>query len=136
MNYVTVGGTVDPRSQLRVPEIFRGRFLTKISNRERRRRQEALRRGTAFDGTCGHAIVPARAWAEATRESDLHRSDQTGGSLVDRLDRGDAWRQLSGPTREELLETLGVTIAEALELNRCDARETAGEGFEEISIAV
>jgi predicted RNase H-like HicB family nuclease len=39
-------------------------------------------------------------------------------------------------TREELLETLRVTLAEALELSRREAREAAGEGFEEISIAV
>ena len=39
-------------------------------------------------------------------------------------------------TREELLETLRVTLEEALELNRREAREAAGEGFEEILIAV
>lgn len=39
-------------------------------------------------------------------------------------------------TREELLETLQVTLAEALELSRREAREAAGEGFEEIPIAV
>jgi hypothetical protein len=36
-------------------------------------------------------------------------------------------------TRSELLET---TLREALELNRREAREAAGEGFEEIPIAV
>ncbi len=39
-------------------------------------------------------------------------------------------------TRSELLETLQVTLAEALELNRAEAREAAGTGFEEFSIAV
>jgi predicted RNase H-like HicB family nuclease len=39
-------------------------------------------------------------------------------------------------TKEELLETLKVTLQEALECNRCEAREAAGEGFEEASIAV
>jgi predicted RNase H-like HicB family nuclease len=39
-------------------------------------------------------------------------------------------------TREELLETLRITLEEALELNRREAREAAGEGFEEIQIAV
>lgn len=39
-------------------------------------------------------------------------------------------------TREELLETLRITLAEALELNRREAREAAGDGFEEIPIAV
>lgn len=38
-------------------------------------------------------------------------------------------------TREKLLETLRITLAEALELNRHEAREAAGEGFEEIPIA-
>jgi hypothetical protein len=39
-------------------------------------------------------------------------------------------------TREELLETLEVSLREALELNRREAREAAGEGFEEAAIAV
>jgi predicted RNase H-like HicB family nuclease len=39
-------------------------------------------------------------------------------------------------TREELLETLRITLEEALEFNRRDAREAAGDGFEEIPIAV
>lgn len=39
------------------------------------------------------------------------------------------------PTREELLETLRITLAEALEFNREDARRMAGAGFEEALIA-
>lgn len=39
-------------------------------------------------------------------------------------------------TREELLETLRVTLTEALEMNREDARRAAGEGYEELRIAV
>jgi predicted RNase H-like HicB family nuclease len=39
-------------------------------------------------------------------------------------------------TREELLESLRVTLKEALELNRQEARGAAGEGFEEQQIAV
>jgi predicted RNase H-like HicB family nuclease len=39
-------------------------------------------------------------------------------------------------TKEELLETLKVTLQEALEFNRREAIEAAGEGFEEASIAV
>ena len=39
-------------------------------------------------------------------------------------------------TKEELLETLKVTLQEALEFNRREAREAAGEDFEEASIAV
>ena len=39
-------------------------------------------------------------------------------------------------TREELLETLRITLEEALELNRREAREAAGDGFEEIPIPV
>ncbi|CAN5505303.1 type II toxin-antitoxin system HicB family antitoxin [soil metagenome] len=38
-------------------------------------------------------------------------------------------------TREELMETLRVTLAEALEWNREDARRMAGVGFEEAMIA-
>lgn len=40
------------------------------------------------------------------------------------------------PTKEALLETLKVTLQEALEFNRCEARVAAGEGFEEASIAL
>lgn len=39
-------------------------------------------------------------------------------------------------TREELLETLRVTLAEALEFNRQEALGAAGTGYEELSIAV
>ena len=39
-------------------------------------------------------------------------------------------------TKQELLETLKVTLREALEFNRREAREAAGEGFEEEPIAV
>ncbi len=39
-------------------------------------------------------------------------------------------------TREELRESLRVTLAEAIELNRAEARSAAGQEFEELSIAV
>ncbi|MDM7920794.1 MAG: hypothetical protein QUS14_00725 [Pyrinomonadaceae bacterium] len=39
-------------------------------------------------------------------------------------------------SREELLETLRVTLEEALELNRQDARALAGENYRELPIAV
>ncbi len=39
-------------------------------------------------------------------------------------------------TRDELLESLRVTLAEAIEFNRAEARSAAGQGFEELSIAV
>lgn len=39
-------------------------------------------------------------------------------------------------TREELVETLKVTLAEAIDLNREEARGAAGSGFEELEIAV
>jgi hypothetical protein len=39
-------------------------------------------------------------------------------------------------TKDELLETLKVTLREALEFNRHEALEAAGEGFEEAPIAV
>ena len=39
-------------------------------------------------------------------------------------------------TRSELLETLRVTLIEALELNRSEALGAAGEGYEELEIAV
>jgi predicted RNase H-like HicB family nuclease len=40
------------------------------------------------------------------------------------------------PTKEELLKTLKVTLQEALDLNRREAREAAGESFDEASIEV
>ncbi len=39
-------------------------------------------------------------------------------------------------TRDELLKTLRVTLTEALEMNRADARDAAGKGYEELNIAV
>jgi predicted RNase H-like HicB family nuclease len=39
-------------------------------------------------------------------------------------------------TREELIETLKVTLHEALEMNRQDARAAAGDDFLEVKIAV
>ena len=39
-------------------------------------------------------------------------------------------------TRDELLETLRVTLGEALEFNRQDAKAAAGDEYEEARIAV
>ena len=39
-------------------------------------------------------------------------------------------------TRDGLLESLRVTLGEALEMNRADARDAAGKGYEELKIAV
>jgi len=39
-------------------------------------------------------------------------------------------------TREALLASLRVTLAEALEFNRAEARDAAGEGYEELLVAV
>jgi predicted RNase H-like HicB family nuclease len=39
-------------------------------------------------------------------------------------------------SREELMETLRVTLQEAIEFNRQDAIASAGSGFEEEKIAV
>lgn len=39
-------------------------------------------------------------------------------------------------TREELIETLRITLREALEFNRQEALGAAGEDFEEAQIAV
>ena len=39
-------------------------------------------------------------------------------------------------TRNELLESLRVTLGEALEMNRADAKQAAGKGYEEFTIAV
>lgn len=38
-------------------------------------------------------------------------------------------------SRGELLESLRVTLLEALELNRAEARTAAGESYEELQIA-
>ena len=39
-------------------------------------------------------------------------------------------------TRDELLESLRVTLSEALDMNRADAKQAAGEGYEELTSAV
>ena len=38
--------------------------------------------------------------------------------------------------REELLESLHVTLTEAIEFNRIEARSAAGKGYEKLPIAV
>lgn len=40
------------------------------------------------------------------------------------------------PTKEALLESLSVTLREALKLNRVDAIDAAGDDFEELRIAI
>ena len=40
-----------------------------------------------------------------------------------------------GATREELLDNLREALAEALEMNRADARSAAGSQYEEVSLA-
>lgn len=53
--------------------------------------------------------------------------------MVDRLGRGSAWREFAGgESREELLSNLREALAEAIEMNREDARKAAGEQFEEV----
>ena len=39
-------------------------------------------------------------------------------------------------TKDELLVSLKVTLSEALEINRKEARRAAGKGFEELPIAI
>ena len=68
---------------------------------------------------------------------------QTYTAIVKRT--GDCWvgwiEEVPGvncqePTRDELLTTLRVTLAEALEFNREEALGAAGADFEELPIAV
>lgn len=40
------------------------------------------------------------------------------------------------PTRDELLETFRIALAETVELNRREALGAAGKGYEELPIAV
>ncbi len=40
------------------------------------------------------------------------------------------------PSRDELLGSLKVTLSEALEFNRSDAIDAAGDGYEELEIAL
>ena len=40
------------------------------------------------------------------------------------------------PTKKELLETLRVTLAEVLEINRTNARKAAGKGYEEVPLTL
>ena len=39
-------------------------------------------------------------------------------------------------TRDELMETLSITLREALEMNRQEALDAAGSSYEELPIAV
>ena len=58
---------------------------------------------------------------------------------------GDAWigwvEEVPGvncqePTRQELMDTLRITLQEALDFNRAEARAAAGPHFEEMPIAL
>ena len=58
---------------------------------------------------------------------------------------GDAWigwiEEVPGvncqePSRDALIRTLRITLEEALEFNREDARDAAGDDFEELRIAI
>ena len=55
---------------------------------------------------------------------------------MDWLDGGNSRCKLSGTTREELLESLRLTLREALEFNRKDAIAAVGSGYIEERIAV
>jgi hypothetical protein len=66
----------------------------------------------------------------------IHGNREARRRLVDRLDRGVTGRELPGTLTQALLETLRITLEEALETNRADARSAASEDFEEVRIAV
>ncbi len=40
-----------------------------------------------------------------------------------------------GASRRELIDSLRIALAQALEMNRAEARQAAGKGYEEVSIA-
>jgi hypothetical protein len=73
---------------------------------------------------------------EGTHATELYGCDQTRWRVVDRLDRGSTGVNCQESSREALVETLRVTLREALELNRQEALGAAGGNFEEASIAV
>ena len=83
---------------------------------------------------------------ERTREALTHRttSQQTPYTAAVKRE-GDWWigwiEEVPGVncqerSRDELLESLRATLAEAIELNRGEARGAAGTGYEELPIAV
>lgn len=39
-------------------------------------------------------------------------------------------------TRDQLVASLRASLVEALEMNRADAKQAAGEGYEEVRIAI
>ena len=39
-------------------------------------------------------------------------------------------------SKEELLESLRITLLEALEFNRCEAIDAVGDGFEEVALFI
>lgn len=54
---------------------------------------------------------------------------------MDRVDRRSSRVNCQEATREELLESLRITLSEALEFNRKDARRMAGIDYEEALVA-
>jgi predicted RNase H-like HicB family nuclease len=75
--------------------------------------------------------------AEATRVSQSYTAaiKQSGPWWIGWIEEVPGVNCQEG-SREELLETLRITLEEALEFNRREARDAAGDGFEEIPIAV
>lgn len=79
----------------------------------------------------------------ATSMQDFRAMSQTYTAVVKQ--EGDWWigwiEEVPGvncqeKTRERLLESLRVTLSEAIELNRAEARNAAGKGYEEFPIAI
>ena len=79
------------------------------------------------------AAVPS-AGIETRSDDDegrVHRRDEAVRLLVDRLGGGGSRRECQERTKGALLETLEMTLREALELNRREAVDAAGEARSE-----
>jgi hypothetical protein len=69
-------------------------------------------------------------------DQHIHGSDKAGWWMVDRMDGEVPGVNCQERTREELLASLRITLAEALELNRQEAIRTAAPDYTEEPVTV
>jgi hypothetical protein len=78
-----------------------------------------------------YVLAALKSWESAGRCTAIGHSralDSAGAAFVNSM--------AAQRTRDELLESLRATLVEALEMNRADAKQAAGKGYEELTIAV
>lgn len=98
--------------------------------------RRTLEQNRAVQNTFGARTRSVSFSLEVRHATDLYSRCEARQRHMDWLDPRSARCQLSGRQAREALETLRITLAEAIEFNRQEARGAAGKGYEELPIAV